>query len=146
MPCPCSASWHRPMSGTSWRWYAANTDSADGLACPVISGKLSRKCGLRSRRRFFNMGSSPFSLLRVQVEGRQLRSNLTMFRLTTTVIIAIAMADLAVAQHYGAMMDLEQGMSPRYFLGSPRPAKRDLNCGTGYHHCKLAFNGFLYDS
>jgi hypothetical protein len=61
-----------------------------------------------------------------------------MIQLPTSVIIAIAMANLAVAQQYGAMMELGQGMSPRYFLGSSRPAKRQLNCGTGSHDCKPA--------
>jgi hypothetical protein len=69
-----------------------------------------------------------------------------MFQLTTMVIIAIAMANMAVAQQYEAVMELEQGMSPRYFLSSSRLAKRQLNCGTGYHDCKLALNSLLYDS
>jgi hypothetical protein len=48
------------------------------------------------------------------------------------------MADLAVAQQYGAMMEVGQGMSPRYFLGASKPAKRQATCGTGFHDCKLA--------
>jgi len=61
-----------------------------------------------------------------------------MCQLTTTAIIAIIIANLAVAQQYGAMMEVGQGLSPRYFLGASKPAKRQATCGTGYHDCKLA--------
>jgi len=59
-----------------------------------------------------------------------------MIQLPASVIIAITMANLAVAQQYGAMMELGQQMSPRYILGSSRPAKRQVNCETGSHDCK----------
>jgi hypothetical protein len=61
-----------------------------------------------------------------------------MIQSTTAVIIAITMANLAVAQQYEAMMEMGQGMSPRYFLGASKPAKRQATCGQGYHNCKLA--------
>jgi len=59
------------------------------------------------------------------------------------VIIAFAMTNLVVAQQYEAVVELGQEMSPRYFWGSPRLAKRQLSCETGQHDCKLAFNVYL---
>ena len=80
----------------------------------------------------------PLSLSASADQGHQLHPIVTMFQLPIAVIIAFAMAILAVAEQYGAVMELEQAMSPRYFLGSSRPAKRQLNCGTGYHNCELS--------
>lgn len=65
------------------------------------------------------------------------------FHLSAAAIIAFAMANLVVAQQYGAVMEPGQAVSPRYFLGLSRLAKRQSICGTGQHNCKLAFNVYL---
>jgi hypothetical protein len=85
----------------------------------------------------------PFSLsFELGNKGAKLPSHFMMLQLNTGMIIALAMADLAVAQQYGAM-ELGQGMSPRYFFDSAQPVKRQSgNCQTGYHNCKLAFNSY----
>ncbi len=128
------------MYHTSYVSYAAALLS--GSSYPVLrEHHLTQHCG-------FIRGSSAFpnnaSVLFVSKSWLEISHYLLLFAMIgfwRGVIAVVTMADIAVAQQYGAMLELGEGISPRYFLGSPPLEKRQSGvCAAGQHHCRTCYS------